>query len=100
MNSDSSAIALLEKRSNGFTRGLMEDARMREAVIPYWECDADNRLTKLTMLPVTAAKGTGYHLEGLPQPSPDTAFVDNFAKMSKPYGVEMELKDGLIHCKW
>ena len=100
MNSDSSAIALLEKRSSGFTRGLMEDARMRETVIPCWECDKDKKLTSLVMLPVTAAKGTGYHLEGLPQPSLDTSFVEKFAEMSKPYGVEMELKDGLIYCKW
>lgn len=100
LTSDSSAISLLEKRSNGFTRGLMEDARMRETVIPCWECDKDKKLTSLVMLPVTAAKGTGYHLEGLPQPSQDLSFVEKFAEMSKPYGVEMELKDGLIYCKW
>jgi hypothetical protein len=78
----------------------MEDARMRETVIPYWECDENKKLTSLVMLPTTAAKDTGYHLEGLPQISKDTSFVEKFAEMSKPYGVKMTLENGIIHCEW
>lgn len=100
LDSTYSTIELLEKRSGGFKRGLMEDIRMRESVIPYWETDENKNLTSLTLMPVTASLGEGRHLEGLPQPSRDTAFIENLAKISAPYGVKIELKNKLAVCKW
>ena len=49
-------IELLEKRSAGFTRGLMEDERMLQTVIPYWECDENKNLKSLVLKPVKASK--------------------------------------------
>jgi len=100
MNSDSPTVELLEKRSSGFTRGLMEDERMLRTVIPLWETDKDGNLTSLVLKPVVASKGEGKHLEGLPQLAKDVGFIDELAKMSAPYGVKIEMKDGLAYCKW
>lgn len=100
MNSDSSVISLLEKRSRGFTCGLMEDPKMREAVIPYWETDENKNLVKLTLMPVTASLREGKHLEGLPQPSKDTAFIDKLAKLSEPFGVKIKMENGVAVCTW
>lgn len=100
LTSDSSVIELLEKRSAGFTRGLMEDVRMLESVIPYWETDADKKLTKLVLKPIKASKGDKKSIEGLPQPAKDLSFIDHFAKMCEPYGVKITMKDGLCVCEW
>jgi poly-gamma-glutamate synthesis protein (capsule biosynthesis protein) len=100
MTSESSALELLEKRSAGFTRGLMEDDRMLETVIPYWESDENKNLKKLSLMPVKASKGEGYMLEGLPRPAVDTKFMNDLAKMSKPYGVNITLENGEWICKW
>ena len=99
---DSSApvIELLEKRSAGFTRGLMEDPRMMETVIPYWETDENNDLIRLELLPVQLSKGEGKHLEGLPRPAKDTAFMERLSAISKPYGTTMEQDGDLWVCHW
>lgn len=100
LDSSYSAIELLEKRSNGFTRGLMEDKRMRDTVIPYWETDESRKLTHLELMPVTASLGEGRHLEGLPRPSNDPAFLKDLAEKSKKYGVNIFNENGKIVCKW
>ena len=100
MSSESSALELLEKRSAGFTRGLMEDDRMLETVIPYWETDGDKKLTRMTLMPVKASKGEGYMLEGLPRPARNTDFMQDLAKMSEPYGVKISEKSGEWICEW
>lgn len=100
LNSDVPVIELLEKRSAGFTRGLMEDPRMMETVIPYWETDEEKNLTKLLLLPVKASKGEGKHLEGLPRPAKDLSFMDHLADISRPYGVEITMENGLGVCRW
>lgn len=100
MNSDSPTIELLQKRSKNFTRGLMEDNRMLETVIPYWETDKDNKLTKLVLLPVKASKGEGKHLEGLPRVATDLGFIEELNRISTPYGVKIKVEDGLAVCEW
>ena len=101
LTSDSPTIELLEKRSKGFTLGLMEDRRMLETVIPAWETDANGNMTSLTLKPVKASKGEGKHLEGLPRPARDFGFISELDALSRPFGVTVEMgEDGLAHCKW
>lgn len=100
MTSDSTVTELLMKRSANFTRGLMEDGRMLETVIPYWETDG-KKLKSLTLMPVKASRHEGQHVEGLPKPTKDTSFVDKLAKLSEPYGVKITMMDnGLAKCEW
>lgn len=100
LNSDSSVISLLKTRSKDFKCGLMEDPKMMETVIPYWETDENKNLTKLILMPVKDAKGKGKHLEGLPQRAEDLAFMDKLAKLSKPYGVTIEKEGANYVCRW
>ncbi|MBR2615678.1 MAG: CapA family protein [Clostridia bacterium] len=100
LNSDTSVISLLETRSAGFTRGLMEDPRMMEAVIPYWETDENKNLTRLELLPVKASKGEGKHLEGLPRIARNPAFMENLARMSEPFGLKITMENGIGVCRW
>jgi poly-gamma-glutamate synthesis protein (capsule biosynthesis protein) len=93
------AIELLKKRSHNFTRGLMEDTQMLEAVIPYWETDKSGAITKLTMLPVKAAKGQTKAIEGLPQPCSGLEFFDRFKALCIKHGTTLEYIDGKFEVK-
>jgi poly-gamma-glutamate synthesis protein (capsule biosynthesis protein) len=92
--------ALLKKRSQDFTVGLMEEKKMMEAVIPYWEAE-DGKLTKLRLLPVELKKGGHKAEEGLPRRATDLSFMTRLAEMCAPYGITMTLdEDGAYTCHW
>ena len=99
LTSDVTVHELLAKRSANFTRGLMEDPVMSEAVVPYWEME-NGELTKLELLPVTCHQNENKSISGLPVAAEDPAFAERLAKMSEPYGVKMKLEDGIIKCSW
>lgn len=100
LTSDATVHELLKKRSANFTRGLMESPKMFETVIPYWETDENNKLTKLELLPVTIMKDGNKAQRGLPALSTDLSFIDGLAEMSAPYGTKIYMKDGVAVCEW
>ena len=100
MTSDDSVMELLKKRSADFTRGLMAQKEMREAVIPVWETDG-KRLKSLKLMPILASLCDGKHLEGLPQPARDESFMQRLQALSLPYGVRITRDDsGIYECSW
>lgn len=93
--------ALLKRRSRNFTVGLMEDKKMMESVIPFWETDVDNRLVSLRLLPVELTRSGNKSQVGLPRKAKDLTLVDRLADLSKPYGVTMQIEeDGTVTCHW
>ena len=99
MDGNDTVHELLRRRSKDFTVGLMEDKRMLEAVIPYWEA-VDGRLTALRLMPIVLSRGHKSE-EGLPRKAKDTSFMERLASLSAPYGVTMEKdEDGTYICRW
>ena len=92
---------LLKKRSHNFTVGLMEDRKMMETVIPYWETKNGN-LTSLRLMPVELMGGDCKKGDsGLPIKARNYDLVDRLAAMSAPLGIKMTVeKDGIVTCKW
>ena len=99
LTSDATVHELLKKRSRDFKFGLMEDIKMRQTVVPYWEME-DGRLTKLELLPLELGLHGNRALQGLPVHVAEPAFFERLAKMSEPYGTKMTLQDGVIVCGW
>ena len=91
---------LLKTRSKDFTVGLMEDRRMMETVIPYWETK-DGKLVRLELLPVMGVmKGKGPAGEmGLPKLARDLDFMDKLAKISEPFGTRIKKENGIFVCE-
>lgn len=91
---------LLKTRSKDFTVGLMEDRRMMETVIPYWETK-DGKLTRLELLPVMGVmKGKGPAFEmGLPKVAENLDFMDKLAKISEPFGTKIKQENGIFICE-
>ena len=78
----------------------MEEKKMMETVIPYWETE-DGRLTALRLMPVELSKGGHKSDEGLPRKAQNPVFMERLAEMCKPYGITMEKdEDGAYTCKW
>ncbi|MBE6957723.1 MAG: CapA family protein [Ruminococcaceae bacterium] len=99
LTSDETVHALLAKRSANFSRGLMEDPVMTEAVVPYWEME-NGELTKLELLPVVCRKQENKSVSGLPVVGEQEKIARRLARLSEPYGVKMTLEDGIIKCSW
>ena len=99
LTSDATVHELIAKRSADFSRGLMEDPVMSEAVVPYWEME-NGVLTKLELLPVTCRKNDNKSISGLPVVEENPEFAQRLAKLSAPYGVTMKLENGVIKCGW
>ena len=98
---DKTIHELLKKRSKNFTVGLMEDPKMMQTVIPYWETE-NCELKSLKLMPVQLERGDCKKGDrGLPRKAKDLKFIEEYAKICKPYGVEFIIeKDGTITCKW
>ena len=100
LTSESTVYELLKTRSKNFTIGLMEEQRMLNAVIPFWETE-NKKIKRLTLLPTTIIRHGKDTEIGLPRKSDDTAFMDDFARLSEPFGVKIKPSGrGLYTCEW
>ena len=100
LSADASVYELVKKRSNNFTRGLMEDRRMLISVIPYWETE-NGKLTKLTLMPFEIYSNGDEPESGLPRKCDGKEVYDYLSEMCIPYGTKLTLEDdGTIRCKW
>lgn len=90
---------LLKDRSKAFTVGLMEDKKMFETVIPYWETE-NGKLTKIELLPIMSKMKGNKSEIGLPRIAEDTSFMKRLSDISEPFGVRVVEKDGKFVCEW
>ena len=92
LTSDATMRELFENRSAGYTRGLMRDHRMLEAVIPYFEME-DGQLTYLELMPIELNFEKTPWQKGNPRFSAEHGIIERFGEMCKAWGVEMEIDD-------
>ena len=85
---------LFENRSDHGRRGLCYNPIMYKSVIPFWETE-DGELTRLVLLPVEENYGLPRGQAGWPRPAPDMGILEHFAELSRPYGVDIDIQDGL-----
>ena len=85
MTDDGTLRDLFCDRSSNYTRGLMRDRRMMEAVIPYFEME-DGRLTKLELMPIELHFDEPVWRRGNPRFSADHGIIEHLAQISAPYG--------------
>ena len=92
--------ALVAKRSNNYTRGLMADRRMFVTVIPVIEMEG-GKLLSLRLYPVLADMDVNSPTLGLPRLSHDEHLLDDFIARCKRYGTTVTRnEDGSYICTW
>lgn len=85
---------LFDTRNHHGTRGLCYEKVMFEAIVPYWEME-DGKLTKLVLMPVELNFDKSRSMGGWPRPKYDDGILERLAEMSKPYGTEIRIENGL-----
>ena len=98
VTSDATMHEIFARRSKNFTRGLMTDKRMFESVIPRWEVQ-DGKIVKLELLAIELGFEDARKHGGVPAPAKDSAILERYAELSKPFGVEMEINGNIATVK-
>ncbi len=86
--------SLFAKRSKNFTRGLSSDIRMFESVIPYWEIE-DGKMTRLELMPILLKFDAPRSRYGMPQINKNAGIIEKLIELSKPFGTDIIIKDGI-----
>ncbi len=94
LTSDATVHELFDVRSHHFTRGLSAEKVMYETVIPYWEME-NGELTALELMPVLLTYDVPRSRYGMPQIDKNAGILERLAELSKPFGTEIELVDGI-----
>ena len=94
LNGNDRLDVLFNNRSDNGKRGLCYDPIMYKSVIPYWEVE-NGELVKMTFMPIEEMFGTHRARAGWPQKNTSLNIIEHFAEMSKPFGVDIKIKDGL-----
>ena len=101
LTSDATMRELFCDRSAGYTRGLMRDHRMLEAVIPYSEME-DGKLTYLELMPIELNFDRPVWQSGNPRFSKEHGIIERYAEMSAPYGCRITVDErgyGIVELK-
>ena len=90
MTSDDTLRDLFRERSADYTRGLMRDRRMMEAVIPYFEME-DGELTKLEFMPIELGFAEPMWRRGNPHFSDRHGIIEHLSEISAAYGTKISI---------
>ncbi|MDW7656651.1 MAG: CapA family protein [Bacillota bacterium] len=94
LSPDATMHELFATRSSQFSCGLYCDHKMFESVIPYWEM-VDGQISKLKLMPVELGFGEPRSRAGWPRFTRDESILERLAVMSKPYGTQISICDGV-----
>ena len=92
MTSDNTLREMFCKRSNNYTRGLLADRCMMEAVVPYFEME-NGELTHLELLPIELGFEEPRWRNGNPRPATDRGIIERLAQMSEAYGTKIRVDE-------
>lgn len=88
MTSDNTMREFFCNRSKNYTRGLMRDRRMLEAVIPYFEME-DGKLSYLEIMPIELNFDKKVWQSGNPRFSKEHGIIERLSLMSEDYGTKI-----------
>ena len=93
LTDDATMREFFEKRSGGYTRGLMRDKRMMESVIPYFEM-VEGELKRLELMPIELQfDKKEVWQKGDPRFSTKHGIIERLAAMSEPFGTKITVND-------
>ncbi len=92
LTSEAGMVALYEKRAEVGPNNLRTNKKVFEAIIPYFEMEND-KLVKLEIMPISLGFEMPDYKCGLPRKGTHLGILERLAEMSKPYGVELEIRE-------
>jgi poly-gamma-glutamate synthesis protein (capsule biosynthesis protein) len=94
LNGNERLDVLFNNRSANGTRGLSYSKVMFESVIPYWEVE-NGELRKLLLLPIEEHFSLPRSRNGWPRKDTQSNIIERFAEMSKPWGMDIKIENGV-----
>ena len=94
LNGNDRLDVLFNDRSANGKRGLSYSKVMFESVIPYWEVE-NGELKKLHFLPIEEHFALPRSRNGWPKKDTCSNIIERFAEMSKPWGVDIKIENGI-----
>lgn len=85
---------LFNARSGRGKRGLCYDPLMFESIVPYWEVEG-GKLKKMVLLPVEAQFALPRSRGGWPVKNTHAGILERFTALCRPYGLDIQIKNGL-----
>ena len=95
---DTKVAAFMDKRSNNGTTGYGVLPEIWNAVMPSWTME-DGKLTELKLYPIELGQKMSRWQKGCPVLNGSEETLQYLADLSKPYGTEMEIRDGVGYVK-
>ena len=92
MTSDNTLREMFCQRSNNYTRGLLADHYMMEAVVPYFEME-NGELTHLELMPVELGFDEPRWRNGNPRFDANRGIIQRLAEMSESYGTKITVDE-------
>ena len=88
----------MDKRSNNGTTGYGVLPEIWNAVMPSWTME-DGKLTELKLYPIELGQKLSRWQKGCPVLSGSEETLQYLADLSKPYGTQIEIRDGVGYVK-
>lgn len=88
-----------DARSQHGTTGLAADTEVWQSVIPYWKM-RNGKLTELTLYSLELGSGRPRYRRGWPQLAASCEVLTRMAVLSEPYGVTIQIEDGVGKVSW
>ena len=90
--------AYMDKRSKNGTQGYCVQPRIWNAVLPSWTME-DGKITQIKLYPVSLGQELPRSQKGRPVLSYDEKWLEYLAELSRPYGTQIEIQDGVGYVK-
>ena len=90
--------AYMDKRSKNGTQGYCVQPRIWNAVLPSWTME-DGKITQIKLYPVSLGQELPRSRKGRPVLSYDEKWLEYLAELSRPYGTQIEIQDGVGYVK-
>lgn len=96
--SDMKVGQYMDQRSQNGTRGYVVQENIWRAVMPSWMME-DGRITEVKLYPIELNQKASRAQRGVPKLSNFETTLQYLSELSKPYGTEIEVKDGVGYVK-
>ncbi|WP_094700839.1 CapA family protein [Brevibacillus laterosporus] len=91
---DMSIMQAMDSKTNQGTKGLLSIPEVMESVIASWSME-NGQIKEITLYPIELGCGKKRHQNGFPELSRNEAIVKRVAELSKPYGTEIQVVEGI-----
>lgn len=98
MSQDATVGDYMTKRSANGTRGFAVQPDIWQSVLADWTAE-NGKIEQIRLYPITLHMELPPHRRGFPALQPDASALDRIIALSRPFGTEIDVRDGVGYLK-